>query len=107
MSRSAMRCQLVLQWPASSIKDYDAMIEIQNVLIKKLTKHHEVGGHDAGSGEVNIFIRTEDPKKAFDEIMAILGTRDYWVDARVAYREVAKSDYTVLWPKGLAQFKVV
>lgn len=72
------------------------MIEVENVLIEKLTKHHEVDGHDAGSGEVNVFIRTEDPKKAFDEITAILGTRDYWVDARVTYREVTGTEYTVL-----------
>jgi hypothetical protein len=102
-----VKYQLVLQWPASSIKDYDAMIEVENVLIEKLTQHHEVDGHDAGSGEVNIFVHTDDPQKVFDEIRTILGTRDYWVDARVAYREVARNEYTVLWPKGLVEFKVV
>jgi hypothetical protein len=101
-----MKYQLVLQWPASSIKDYDAMIEVEDALIEKLSESHEVDGHDAGSGEVNIFIRTEDPKRAFNEAKVILGTRDYWVGARVAYREVAGSEYTILWPKDLTEFKV-
>jgi hypothetical protein len=101
-----MKYQLVLQWPASSIKDYDAMIEVEDALVEKLSEANDVDGHDAGSGEVNIFIRTDDPKRAFNEVKAILGSRDFWVDARVAYREVAGSEYTILWPKDLTEFKV-
>jgi hypothetical protein len=101
-----MTYQLVLQWPASSITDYDAMIEIENALVKNLSDADDVDGHDAGSGEVNIFIGTDDPKRAFNEVKAILGTRDLWADARVAYREVAGSEYTILWPKDLTEFKV-
>jgi hypothetical protein len=101
-----MKYQLVLQWPASSIKDYDAMIEIEDALVEKLSDENEVDGHDAGSGEMNIFIRTDNPKSAFNEVKGILGSRDFWVDARVAYREVAGSEYTILWPKDLTEFKV-
>jgi hypothetical protein len=101
-----MKYQLVLQWPASSIKDYDAMIEVEDALIEKLSEANDVDGHDAGSGEVNIFIRTDDPKRAFNEVKAILGSRDFLVDARVAYREVAGSEYTILWPKNLSEFEV-
>ena len=101
-----MKYQLVLQWPASSIKDYDAMIEVEDALIEKLSEANDVDGHDVGSGEVNIVIRTDDPKRAFNEVKAILGSRECWVDARVAYREVAGSEYTILWPKNLSEFKV-
>lgn len=101
-----MKYQLVLQWPASSINDYDAMIEVEDALIEKLSEANDVDGHDAGSSEVNIFIRTDDPKRAFNEVKAILGSRDFWVDARVAYREVVGSEYTILWPKDLTEFKV-
>ena len=82
------------------------MIEIEDALIEKLPKVHDVDGHDAGSGEVNIFIRTNDPKQAFREVKAVLGSRDFWVDARVAYREVSGSEYTILWPKELTKFSV-
>lgn len=101
-----MRYQLVLQWPAKSIDDYDTMIEIENVLSGKLSGDSEVDGHDAGTGEMNIFIHTNEPVGAFTEVKAALGTRDFWVDARVAYREIAKSEYTILWPKDLTNFIV-
>jgi len=38
-------------------------------LIDALPDGSEVDGHDAGSGEVNIFdSTTEEPKRAFDEL---------------------------------------
>lgn len=82
------------------------MIEIEDLLTDNLSENSDVDGHDAGSGEVNIFIHTNDPRFAFDEVKAILGTRDFWVDARVAYREIEGNEYTVLWPKDLADFNV-
>jgi hypothetical protein len=101
-----MKYQLVLQWPATCIKDYDALIEIEGVLSDNLSQNSEVDGHDAGSGEMNIFIHTDDPVATFNEIQAALGTRDFWLDARVAYRKIEGSKYTILWPKGLNEFKV-
>jgi hypothetical protein len=102
-----MKYLLVLQCPSSSlIKDYDAMIEAENALIARLSVAHKVDGHDAGSGEVNVFILTDDPARAFDEIRAILDSPALWLDARVAYREAAGSQFTVLWPKGLNEFNV-
>jgi hypothetical protein len=102
-----MKYQLVLQWPASSIKDYDAMIEIENALIEKLPVESKVDGHDAGSGEMNIFIHTNNPKRTFSEIKGILGSRDFWVDARVAYREIAGDEFTIIWPPDLEEFDVI
>lgn len=75
-------------------------------MIEKLGPESEVDGHDAGSGEMNIFIRTDDPKKTFGEIKKALATRDMWKDVRVAYREKSKSEYTILWPTNLKSFKV-
>ena len=103
---SAMKYQLVLQWPASSIRDFDRMIEVEGALAAGLSSRHVVDGHDAGSGEVNIFIHTDDPLRAFEEAQAVLGSRDFWIDARAAYRELAKSDYIILWPRDLSGFKV-
>jgi hypothetical protein len=97
---------LVLQWPASSLKDYDTMVQIEETLTNRLTTTHDVDGHDMGSGEMNIFVITENPKDAFNEMKAILGSRDFWVDAKVAYRNVNKDEYTILWPEDLAHFEV-
>lgn len=101
-----MKYQLVVQWPSTSIKDYDAMIKAEDALIERLSELHEVDGHDAGVGEVNIFILTNDFGKAFDEVKAVLQDEDLWVDARVAYRDVKGGEYTILWPEGLNEFSV-
>ena len=101
-----MKFQLVLQWPFASIKDYDTLIEIEEVLVGNLGKNSKIDGHDVGSGETNIFIHTDDSIAAFNEVKATLGSRDFWVNARVAYRELAGSEYTVLWPKDLSEFKI-
>jgi hypothetical protein len=102
----SMKYQLVLQWPAASIKEYNTLIEIEDVLTEKLSANSEVDGHDAGSSEMNIFIRTDNPEASFNEIKSTIGSRDFWIDARVAYREVTKNEYFILWPQGLAEFKV-
>lgn len=101
-----MKYQLVIQWPAFSMEDYDAMIEIENVLIQNLSGSNEVDGHDMGTEEANIFIRTDDPEGAFDEIKNLLDDSTHWIDAKVAYREISKSEYHILWPKGLTKFKI-
>jgi len=104
--RSDMKYLLILQWPAASIKDFDNLIEIEDLLIEKLGKGSHVDGHDAGSGEMNIFVNTGNPEATFREVQAALGSHDFWVDARVAFREATKSRYTILWPKDLTEFKV-
>ena len=101
-----MKYLLVLQWPNASIKDYDSLIAIEDLLTERLSEDSDVDGHDAGAGEMNIFINTNNPATTFKEIQDTLGSRDFWVDARVAYREPARSDYTILWPKGLTEFKI-
>ena len=57
-----MKYQLVLQFYASSIEDFDQLIEIEEMLESTLGNLHEVDGHDFGSGEMNIFIHTNDPE---------------------------------------------
>lgn len=101
-----MKYQLVLQWPASSIDDYDSMVEIENLLIEQLSDGSEVDGHDAGSGETNIFIQTNFPKEAFVEIKKIFAERDLLAEVRAAFREIGKDEYKVLWPEGLKKFSV-
>lgn len=101
-----MTYQLVLQWPGATLRDYDAVVELETILIRRLSGGAVVDGHDMGVGEVNVFILTKNPAHTFDEIKSILGSRDAWVDARVAYRELGKDRYNVLWPNDLERFKV-
>ena len=101
-----MKYQLVLQLPASSIKDYDAMIELEETIMRSLGNLGKVDGHDAGSGEMNIFILTAPPKLAFQGIRQLLGTRDFMPDLKVAFREIGKDEFTILHPAGLSYFAI-
>jgi hypothetical protein len=103
---STMKFQVVLQWRASDMADYDGMVEIEELLIEKLTDQFEVDGHDFGSDEANIFVRTDDTRRAFEEIKTILSGHELWPDVRIAYRQVDGTAYCMLWPPGATAFNV-
>jgi hypothetical protein len=91
-----MKYVFVIQWPGSSMEDYDEMVAIENLLISSVSKNSRVDGHDVGSDEVNIFIETNDPQRLYDEVRSLLGS----------YRSMEGDAYTVLWPKNLRDFDV-
>lgn len=101
-----MKYQLVLQLPASSIKDYDAMIELEDGIMTSLGNFGQVDGHDAGSGEMNIFILTDQPKLAFEHLKQALGTKDLMPELKAAYREIGDDEFTILHPTGLSHFAI-
>ncbi|MEO6532156.1 MAG: hypothetical protein ABIO06_01130 [Pseudolysinimonas sp.] len=101
-----MRYILVLQWPGSSESDYEALIEMEDQLERRLAAHSRVDGHDFGSGEMNIFVETDDPAGAFADVVAALGRDPRWADLRAAYREATGEDYEILWPQTLREFSV-
>ena len=104
---SVMKYQLVLQWPAESIGDYDRMVDIETQIIDSLAEQDaDVDGHDAGPGEMNIFLHTDTPELVFDRIRPVLLKENAMQEVRVAYRPIAGGDYTILWPKGLRNFAV-
>lgn len=74
--------------------------------MRSLGNFGRVDGHDAGSGEMNIFIFTENPKLAFDLVKQVLGTEDFMPDLKVAYREVGMDEFTILHPDGLSYFAI-
>ena len=101
-----MKYQLVLQLPASSLKDYDEMIEFEATIIKHLGGVGVVDAHDMGSGETNIFILTDEPKLSFERIEAFLGTKDFMVNLKAAFREIGVNNFTILHPPNLKHFTV-
>jgi hypothetical protein len=102
-----MKYEIVLQWPASSIDDYDDMISVEDALIDGLTDDAEVDGHDGGAGQVNIFIRADNPPKIFENVKIILAACDAWAEVRVAYRDIEEAEYVILWPEDLKEFEVL
>jgi hypothetical protein len=49
-----------------------------------------VDGHDMGSGEMNIFLFTEDPKAAFERIKTIPSVASHMSNMKVGYRELVR-----------------
>src|SRR5437016_1663090 len=99
MDRSP-RLELVLQLPAESVTDYDSLIQLENSVIAGLGNLGEVDGHDVGSGEMSILVRTDKPREAFERVSTVLGTADFMPQLRAAYREVGKDGFVVLYPPG-------
>ncbi len=104
--RRRYQYQLVLQFPASSLKDYDALIELEDGLIAGIGNFGKVDGHDMGSGKMNIFIHSDHPKLAFQWVEQLIGTQDFMLELKAAYREADGEKYTILHPAGLEQFQV-
>ena len=101
-----VKYMLVLQWAGSSMSDYDALIKSEEALKSTLTGGATVDGHDMGSGEMNIFVETNDPVKTFAEVEAAMRLSSLWTEMRAAYREIDGGEYKVVWPPGLSTFRV-
>jgi hypothetical protein len=99
-----MRYVLVLQWSGSTETDFDELISMEDALVE--TSRAAVDGHDFGSGEMNLFVNTDQPAATFTEVAETLGNRPRWLAVRAAYREASGDDYTILWPEGLQEFSV-
>jgi hypothetical protein len=102
-----MKYQLALQFPASALTDYDELIIIEEALITELGDAADVDGHDCGSGEMNIFIFTNEPEKVLEKIKPVLAKREKLEKLVAAYRETNGEGYTTLWPVGFDKpFKI-
>lgn len=106
MRSDAVKYQLVLQWSLSPDRDFDFLVEIEDLLIESLSNLHEVDGHDIGSGEGNVFILTNNPLMAFDEVKMALKDSPLWSDLKVAYRGLQENEYRILYPEGLTTFSI-
>jgi hypothetical protein len=79
---------------------------MEDLLESRIGKVGTVDGHDFGSGELNIFIDTDQPAQAFATAQEILGDQPAWADVRAAFREESEKTYVVIWPPGLTDFRV-
>jgi hypothetical protein len=100
--------QLVMQFEASSLKDYERLVAFERKLKTELGSLADVDGHDFGQEEFNVFILTDHPKTVFEKAQGFLETQDIPNYMRAAYREATgeDEDYVVLWPPNLTEFCV-
>jgi hypothetical protein len=100
--------QLVLQFPAHDTADYDAVIEVEELLIRGLGDRAEVDGHDVGLGAMNVFIWSEDATATFAAVRELLAEHPLGSAFEAGYTERdADAGYTPLWPEDLERFEVL
>ena len=100
-----MTYQLVLQFPESDFPDFDQLIELEGAVAECLGNLGDLDGHDIGSGEVNLFILTAQPGKAFEKVRSVEAVARH-SSMSAAYRHLDSEEFTVLYPLGLAKFLV-
>lgn len=59
----------------------------------------EVDGHDMGSGEMNIFVLTDDPVGTYERAKPLLADSSLLQTVAVAYRYLRSDDFIVIWPE--------
>jgi hypothetical protein len=101
-----MKYQLVIQFQATSMMDFDRVVAFEDALADELVGPDVVDGHDFGSDEFNIFILTDHPAATFDQAMKAVRRARLPQSVRVAYRNITGEDYVILWPPGLAEFRI-
>lgn len=102
-----MEYLLVLQLPITTLADFDRMIELEELIRADLGNLAEVDGHDAGSGEGNIFIFTDNPSDVFARIRAMAEMAQVLPLLKAAYREVEQATFVILHPIGLNHFSII
>jgi hypothetical protein len=94
-----MKYQLVLQWLYNDISDYDELIAYEDLLNERLSSHlGEVDGHDCGTGEMNIFVFTDNPRQAFESCRTLICSQLMESGLSAGYREINGEEYIRLWP---------
>ncbi len=103
------RYQLVIQFKTGD-DDYslqDEVIALEDDLIEHLDPDLvDVDGHDAGSGEMNLFLFTNEPAGAFAQIKTIMMARSLLDRSTAAYRPTDGDGFVPIWPVGLQEFEV-
>lgn len=102
-----MKYQLVLQFGAALLEDFDRLVALEDQLLVELCGLATVDGHDFGLGQFNIFILTDEPVASFSRAHQIVTDQEIQNDMRSAYRELDGEDYVILWPSSLTEFRVL
>jgi len=104
------RYQLVIQFKLSDddMALQDEVLALEDDLLEHLDPDLvDVDGHDAGSGEMNLFLFTNEPAAAFAQIKPIMTAHSLLDRSTAAYRPTDGEDFVPIWPEGLQTFEVV
>jgi hypothetical protein len=101
-----MRYQLVLQFQAETVEEFDELVVLEDLLVENLPSPSEVNGHDFGSGEFNIFILTDQPRESLRAAEKTIQHYRAAYQLKAAYREIGQDKFVILWPPNLQRFDI-
>jgi hypothetical protein len=99
-----MKFQLLLQFNASTLQEFDKLVKLEDHLYKNLPPNALVDGHDFGLDEYNIFIHTDDPRSALANVQKISEAHHIVIPFRAGYRDFNEEVYIPIWPPSLDSF---
>lgn len=88
------------------MKHYDRLLSIEETIRNRLGDLGVVDGHDIGSSEMSVFVHTDEPKRAFDRAIKLLGSRRDLQELKAGDRDFDEDEYVAIYPKGLDSFSV-
>ena len=102
-----MDYQLVIKFWRKSLADPNFLASIQDELKEVLGDTAALDGYDVNAKEINLFVITPDPKRAFRRIRSVLDTRGIFRGVSAASRLVGGAHFTSLWPlRATRKFKL-
>ena len=91
--------QLVLQFAPWDSERFDDLIALEERLIAAVGRRASVDGHDAGSGEGNIFLLTDYPTEVLRDCIPVV-QQSALRGFTAGYRRLDADDYQRVWPQG-------
>jgi hypothetical protein len=105
---SAFKFQLVIQFQASTLEQFDFLIELEDLIREGFPPRADafVDGHDFGMDEFNIFIHTNEPRAVLEQAGEIIEANRHGLPFSAGYRGFSDDEYIPLWPLKLESFSV-
>lgn len=91
--------QLVIQFEASGLRGFDELVALETSLAELAGLQAEVDGHDAGGGEMNLFLHSGHPEAAFAQCLPAIQASSLRFRG-AAFRALGAEAFTRLWPAG-------
>lgn len=102
-----MDYQLVIKFWRNSLDDPNFLATIQDELKEALDDTATLDGYDVNAKEINLFVITPDPKRAFRRIRSVLDARGIVRGVSAGSRLVGGAQFTSHWPlRSTRKFKL-
>ena len=108
---AALQCpmnhELVIKFWRAPLPDEALLTSITSELKSVLGETAKLDGHDIKDGEINLFVLTDDPKRAFRYVKRVLEGKKIEQGYSAASRLVGGAQFTSIWPpRAMKKFRI-